>query len=97
MITHIVSFRWKAETTAADIDAIRGALSTMPGLVPTIATYQFGSDLGVSTGNSDFAVVATFDSLEDWRAYDSHPEHERIRADFIRPWIAERAAVQFES
>jgi hypothetical protein len=97
VITHIVAFRWKPETAAADIAAIQDALSTMPALVPTIRTYHYGSDLGVSTGNFDFAIVATFVSVEDWRAYDTNPDHDRVRADVIRPWIADRAAVQFES
>jgi hypothetical protein len=44
----------------------------------------------------DFAIVATFASVDGWRAYDAHPEHDRVRGEIIRPWIAERAAVQFE-
>jgi hypothetical protein len=98
VITHIVSFRWKPDITQADIDAISAALATMPDLVPTIGSYRFGSDLGVNgPGNMDFAIVATFDSVEDWKAYDEHPEHDAVRAAVIRPWIAERAAVQFRS
>lgn len=98
MITHVVAFRWKPETTAAQVAAIGAALATMPGLVPTISTYSFGADLGASgPANMDFAVVATFDDLDGWKAYDTHPEHEAIRAEIIRPWIAERASVQFPS
>lgn len=97
MITHIVAFRWKPETTADDIAAIQDALATMPALVPTISTYRYGSDLGISANNFDFAIVATFDSVDDCRAYDAHPDHDRVRGEVIRPWIAERAAVQFES
>jgi hypothetical protein len=70
----------------------------MPELVPTIDTYRFGPDLGANgTANMDFAIVATFRTIEDWRAYDTHPEHDRVRAEVIRPWIAERASVQFQS
>lgn len=98
MITHIVMFRWKPETTAAQVEAIQAALTTMPSLVPTIATYAFGPDLGVGgTANMNFAIVATFASVDDWRAYDGHPDHDRIRAEVIRPWIAERVSVQFSS
>ena len=97
MITHVVSFRWKPETTPADIADISAALSTMPDLVPTIGTYRFGADVGAHEGNMDFAIVATFESVEDWLAYDVHPEHDAIRSNVIRPWIAERAAVQFRS
>jgi len=42
-------------------------------------------------------VVATFDSLEDWRDYNNHPEHEAIRTTHVKPWIAERQMIQFES
>ena len=98
MITHVVTFRWKPETTAEQVATIAAALDLLPGLVPTIKDYRFGSDLAVSgPANMDFAIVATFDSLDDWRAYDVHPEHDSVRAEIIRPWIAERAAVQFQS
>lgn len=98
MITHVVSFRWKPETTDETIAEISRALSTMPELVPSIDTYRFGRDVGASGAtNLDFAVVATFATIDAWRDYDTHPEHDRIRAEIIRPWIAERASVQFES
>ncbi len=97
MITHVVSFRWKPETTPNQIDMIRAGLATMPNLVPTIRTYRYGSDIEGSETNMDFAIVATFDSMDEWHAYDEHPDHVRLRSEVIRPWIAERASVQFES
>ena len=98
MITHVVTFRWKPEATPDAIAAIADALSTMPELVKEIATYRFGSDLAAhGPANMDFAIIATFDSIEDWRAYDKNPGHDRIRAEVIGPWVAERAAVQFRS
>ena len=98
MITHVVVFRWKPEIAPSDIAAIEQQLATLPGLVPSIGTYRYGADLGASAAvNFDFAIVATFDSIDDWRAYDQHPEHDRVRAEAIRPWVADRAAVQFES
>lgn len=98
MITHVVSFRWKPETSPEDVAAIEAALATLPDLVPSIKSYRFGRDLGADgPANMDFAIVATFDSVDGWRDYDQHPEHDRVRATIIRPWIAERAAVQFQS
>lgn len=98
MITHIVAFRWKPETTAENIAAIAAGLATMPGLVDSIRSYEFGSDIGLSgAGNMDFALVATFDSADGWHAYDENPDHEALRTDVIRPWVAERMVIQFES
>lgn len=98
MITHVVSFRWKPQTTPEQVAEIEAALATLPDLVPTIKTYRFGRDLGADgSANMDFAIVATFDSVDDWRAYNEHPDHDRVRSEAIRPWAAERAAVQFSS
>jgi stress responsive alpha/beta barrel protein len=98
VITHVVSFRWKPETTPEQIAAIEAELTVLPSLVPSIKTYSFGRDLQASAAdNMDFVVVATFDSVDDWREYDQHPEHNRVRVETIRPQIAERAAVQFQS
>ena len=98
MITHVVTFRWKPEISPGDLGRIVVALQSMPALVPTIRTYRFGSDLDVGAAtNMDFAIVATFDSVEDWKAYDTHPDHVQARSEIIVPWVAERAAVQFES
>lgn len=97
MINHIVTFRWKPDTTPEYLDEIRAALATLPGLVPEIKTYRFGSDVGASgQGNYDFAIAATFDSIEDWRAYDTNTDHEAVRA-IIRPAVAERGMIQFET
>lgn len=98
MITHVVSFRWKPGITPEDVAAIASALDSLPSQVPTIRTYCHGADLGASAPtNSDYAVVATFDDVDNWRAYDEHPVHDAVRSDVIRPWITDRAAVQFES
>lgn len=98
MITHVVSFNWKPETTSEQLAAISAGLATMPSNVASIRTYEFGADLGANgDANMDFAIVATFDDVEGWRAYDEHPHHVQVRGDVIRPWIAERASVQFQS
>ena len=98
MITHVALFRWKPDTHPDQIVQIQHALETLPSHIDEIVSYRCGPDLGAhGPGNMDFGIVATFDSVEGWRAYDTHPEHDRVRAEIIRPWIAERAAVQFES
>lgn len=98
MITHIVMFRWTSEMPEGHVAAIAAALDGLPPAVPAIRTYRHGSDLGVSAAtNYDYAIVATFDDVDGWRQYDTHPVHEAARTDVIRPWIAERSAVQFES
>jgi len=98
VITHVVSFRWKPEITDADLAAIAAALDALPAAVPSIRSYRHGRDLGVgAAANHDYAIVATFDDIAGYHEYDVHPQHDAARSEVIRPWIAERAAVQFGS
>ncbi|MEX1105391.1 MAG: Dabb family protein [Ilumatobacteraceae bacterium] len=97
MITHVVSFRWKPGTTPDQVAAISAGLSTLPDAVASIRSYRHGVDVGAGTGNFDYSIVATFDDVDGWREYDEHPTHVSVRTDIVRPHIAERAAVQFES
>ena len=98
MITHVVAFRWKPGIPDGHVQDVKAQLLAFASGLPEVASYRCGSDVGVSEmGNFDFALVATFNSVDDWRVYDTHPRHNEIRAGEMRPWIAERAAVQFES
>lgn len=93
-VRHIVQFRWKPETTAAQIAELEEGLRGLPALLPSIRTYDFGRDLGLGAGNLDFAIVATFDDEAGYREYAEHPDHQAFIVNRIRPLISERAAVQ---
>jgi len=98
VITHLVMFRWKPEIPEGQVERITAALSALPAVVPTIRSYRCGPDVGAGgAANFDYAVAATFDDIEGWRVYDEDAEHNRVRAEVVRPWLAERAAAQFES
>ena len=98
MITHTVSFRFKPDIPTGHVAIITEALRSLPASIPEIRSYHFGPDLGISSvPNYDYAVVATFDDVDGWRAYDVHPDHERVRAEIIRPWVTERSSVQFRT
>src|SRR5690606_41723733 len=73
---------------------IEGALSRLPGLIPALRGYTFGPDLGISEGNSDFAVVADVDDADGFVAYRDHPDHQAALG-LIKPLLAGRPAVQF--
>ena len=98
MITHMVMFRWKPDLPAGHVATIAAVLDGLPPAIDAIQSYRHGADLGVDGATAcDYAIVATFDDIDGWRNYDQHPAHEAARAGVIRPWIAERWNVQFES
>jgi hypothetical protein len=96
VIRHVVGFTWTADATDADVAAVRAALAALPGQIPEIRAYTFGTDLGLVEGNVDFAIVADFDDVDAWHRYQRHPAHQAVLTDRIRPILAARAAVQLE-
>jgi hypothetical protein len=96
MIRHVVMFRWTQEATEEQKQRVTAELSRLPALLPVLRAYHMGADLGINEGTFDWAAVADFDDLEGYLTYRDNPEHRAIIAEFIRPIIAERAALQYE-
>jgi Stress responsive A/B Barrel Domain len=96
MLRHVVLFRWTDDTTADDVDQIDAGLASLPGLIPEVRSYTYGRDLRVGEETWDYGVVADFDDEAGWKAYDVHPEHNRVRSELIGPHRRERATVRFE-
>jgi hypothetical protein len=98
MITHVVAFRWKPGVPAGHGAAVQAQLMEFATSLAEVRSYRCGPDVDVSEMvNFDFALVAEFDNIDDWKVYDKHPRHQEIRAGQMSQWIAERASVQFES
>lgn len=96
MVRHVVAITWRADLPAGHVAAVTAALRALPPEIGSIRSYSCGPDLGLGEGRCDYAVVADFDDVDSWRIYDEHPTHERVRAEMIRPWLADRVTVQFE-
>lgn len=96
MLRHVVLLRWKADTSPAQLQALREGLSALPDAIPEIRRYEFGGDAAISEGNFDFAIVADFENRSDFERYAAHAVHQKLIAERIRPILRERAAVQYE-
>ncbi len=79
----------------ADFSAFEAALATLPGILP-IRNYQVGRDVGINQGNASFAVVADFDTVDDYLQYRDDPEHQRILKELAGPILVARTVVQYE-
>ena len=96
MIRHMVMFRWTEDATEEQKKQVAAEVARLPSLVPSLRVLRAGQDLGINEGNFDFAAAVDFDDAEGYLAYRDHPEHRAIVEKFIRPIVAQRAAVQFE-
>ncbi|WP_219472272.1 Dabb family protein [Nonomuraea rhizosphaerae] len=97
MIRHVVMFIWTEEATDEQKAAVVTELRKLPGAIPEISSYTVGADAGINEGNYEFAVVADFDTVDDYLVYRDHPQHQKVIAEHIRPIVASRAALQFNA
>jgi hypothetical protein len=96
MFRHVVLFNWTPEATDEQKERVASELGRLPGLIPTLRSYQMGRNAGINPGGYDFGVVADFDDLEGYLAYRDNPEHRAIIETHITPIVAQRAATQYE-
>lgn len=97
MIRHAVTFDFKPEATAEQIEQIGTELRDLAKTLPAIKAYACGPDEGITEGNAGFAVVADFDDEEGFISYRDHPQHKEIIQRLIAPITAQRRAVQFKA
>ncbi|WP_326645589.1 Dabb family protein [Streptosporangium sp. NBC_01755] len=96
MFRHVVLFTWAQEATDEQRARVATELGKLPGAITEIRSYTLGADAGVNAGNHHFAVVADFDSVDDYLVYRDHPLHQAVITEHIKPIVASRAAIQFE-
>jgi hypothetical protein len=93
---HVALFRWKAGTSAAQIDLVAPALEGLAATLAGLRAYACGPGLGLSETSFDFGIVAEFEDRASWDAYMASSEHDRIRTELISPIVAERAGIQLD-
>jgi hypothetical protein len=92
MIRHVSVFQLKE---GADVGRLVRACDELRERVGGPSGASYGPDLGLRPGNGGFATCFDFPDEAAYRAWDTHPEHERIRRELILPEIAGATRCQF--
>lgn len=92
---HNLMLRFTKEATDEQKRAMLDGLAKLPEVIGVIRRYEFGPDLGLTDGNPDVALVADFDSEDDWRTYQSHPAHQVVLNELVAPITREAIRVQY--
>lgn len=87
MIRNIVLLRLKPNTPPEHMRAFEAALRKIP--FQGLRALTMGYDIGLRDGNMTYAVIVDLADEDAYRAYDAHPEHNRIRRELLAP-VAER-------
>ena len=78
MITHVVFFKFKTETSESDIKQLADGLGGLPGIIEDIREFRFGAYVIHSERSYDFGLVSSFEDLDALQRYQVHPEHQKV-------------------
>ena len=100
MITHIVCWTVKEGALNKSKEELKqlmiDTLQALPPIISQIREFKTGGNIIESPRAYDVALYSVFDSIDDLKAYQVHPEHQKVVALFKQ--ITEQGvAVDFES
>ena len=98
MVHHIVMWKFKPEITEEEKPQLKAAmkehLNSLVGKVPGLLTVEFVEE-PLSSSTHDVALVTTLEKAEDVAVYAVHPAHVAVADTFVRPFVTERACLDY--
>jgi Stress responsive A/B Barrel Domain len=95
MLTHIVVWKYRADTSQATRDEHVARLRSLSSVVPGIESLSVGSDTLHSPRSYDTGLVGIFRDRSVLEAYTVHPDHVEV-VEFGRAITDTMAKVDFE-
>lgn len=96
MLRHVVLFRFKEGTSPEDIKKVEVAFAALPGQIPQIADFEWGTDVSVENLADGFThcFFVSFRSEEDRAAYLPHPAHQKF-VEIVKPHLDKPFVVDY--
>ncbi|MBQ9700397.1 MAG: Dabb family protein [Lachnospiraceae bacterium] len=98
MVNHIVMWKFKSEVAEDKKPEIKAAMKEnlcgLVGKVPGLLSLEF-VDSPISSSTHDIALVSTLEKVDDIAVYASHPDHVYVADTYVRPYVTERACLDY--
>ena len=98
MVNHIVMWNFKSEIEDSQKEEIKKAmeqnLKSLVGKVPGLLTVEFIS-APIPSSTHDIALVTTLEKAEDIAVYAKHPAHVYVADTYVRPYVKDRACLDY--
>ena len=78
MLTHIVCWKYKPETTEEQRAEHIAKLKKLPNVIPNILSFDVGTDILRLERSFDTGLVATYPDRDALDAYTVHPAHQEV-------------------
>jgi len=96
MLTHVVLFNFKPETSEAQAAGLEAGLKGLPAVIAEIREFRVGRDVVRSERSYDLALVSAFDDLAAMQRYQVHPAHQEV-VTLVKAFCAGVVAVDFDA
>lgn len=80
MLTHIVCWKYRNETSPEQRKDHVSRLRALPRVIPDIESFSVGADILRLERSFDTGLVAVYPDREAFDAYTDHPEHQKVAA-----------------
>ncbi len=82
VLRHIVLFAFKPEATPSEIASVEEAFAALPGQIPEIIDFEWGTDVSIEGRAQGFThcFLVTFADEAGREAYLPHPAHQAFVA-----------------
>jgi hypothetical protein len=77
MLTHIVCWKYKTETSLDEREKHIAMLKSLPDAIPNILAFNVGSDILRLERSFDTGLVAVYPDRAALDFYTVHPEHQK--------------------
>ena len=91
VVEHIVLLKIKSDTTQQQMDAITEGVYSLKSEIPGILDISFGADFSGRSQGFTHGLVVRFESKEASIAYQTHPAHETLRDNVLKPFLGGEA------
>jgi hypothetical protein len=95
-LRHVVLIKFKESATDQEITKVEEAFSALPGKIPEIDDYEWGTNNSPEGLNKGFThcFFVTFESEEDRSAYLPHPDHKAF-VEVLEPQVEDVLVVDY--
>jgi hypothetical protein len=95
-LRHVVLFKFKDSSTAADIKKVEEAFAALPQKLPQIKSYEWGKNNSPENLNQGLThcFILTFSSEKDRDEYLVHPDHKAF-GKILGPHLDKVTVVDF--
>lgn len=98
MVKHIILWKLKDELVGEEkqnvMAKIKFELENLKGKIPGLIEMTIITEK-LDSSTADLMLDSTFESAEALKNYSTHPEHQAVADNYVRPYIKERMCLDF--